>query len=422
MSQENEQSGSLPMYRHIAADIERSIQERKLVGNSKLPSEIELATQYGVSRGTVTKALDMLVQHGVLYRRRPQGTFVASSVTKQVVREAPQAEYADVSRLSGYTPPVVGLIMPYVTSIFLGSIILGISTIMRTASFALSFAYSENDCGLEQYHIEQFLRQGVAGMLIFPGDHSVEERAGQFVSVGELERIETLRMLQRRNVPFVLMDRYVPEVTCDYVVCDDVTAGYAATQHLFSLGHQRIGFVTMDCAMTSGANRYLGYIQSLRENKQPVREHLILQALSQANPLSMPDSDPPSFLAQRDRTLLAAYLRQPERPDAIVAMNDYLALHILQTAESLGIDVPGELALVSCGSGDLGMYLRVPLTSIVQPAGEMGRQSAHILLDRIAQRSSKTRQVVLPVSLVVRKSCGAERSQVRRIIAPADAG
>ncbi len=416
MGEENDNIHSLPAYRVIAANIQRSIVEQKLTGNSKLPSELELAAQYGVSRGTVTKALDMLVQQGILYRRRPQGTFVSPSSGVHLVTQGQRQEASVSAAPAQVSPPMVGLIVPYLADEFLGSIVQGISTVLRTADFALSFASSECDWALERYHIDQFLRQGVAGIIIFPGDHQVQERAGRLVSVNEVERVEVLQALQQKNMPFVLIDRYIPEVESDYVISDDVTAGYAATQHLFALGHRRIGFITINRQMTSGAQRYAGYQQSLRENCQPLEEQLVLQALYQSSPLSMPGGVPVSQSGQMDRSLVVQYLRQPERPSAIVAMHDYVALRVLQAAEDLGLDVPGDVALVSCGAGDIGAHVRVPLTSVIQPAAEIGRQSAQILLDRIAQRASKIRQITLPVSLVVRKSCGANQQQIPVIL------
>ena len=94
---------------------------------------------------------------------------------------------------------------------------------------------------------------------------------------GDLERVETLARLQRQHVPFVLIDRYVPEIDCDYVVSDDSAGGYAATQHMVALGHQRIGFVSDNAQVTSIADRYAGYVRCLQEHGLPVEESLIMQ-------------------------------------------------------------------------------------------------------------------------------------------------
>lgn len=426
MSQEKLKDQTLPLHRRIALSIQQDIVQRGLTPHARIPSEVTLARQYQVSHGTITKALESLVHEGVLYRRRPQGTFVApppsqvantlpakdaASYTTPAVH-APTASYTPVS--SAATPGFIGMLVPYMTDSFLHPIVLGVQTMTRAADYGLSFAYSENDPGLERYHIEQFLRQGVAGIIIFLADHVVEQQAdGRIVSVNGDERIAMLRMLQERNVPFVLLDRYVPEIACNYVISDDFAAGYAATQHLVALGHQRIGFISMEQQVTSCIYRYNGYKKCLQDYHLAFDESLYLQALSQSRPSGLLNNlYSPYALDATDCSVVCDYLRRPDRPTAIVAMNNYVALQVLKAAEELNIAVPDELALTCCGGGDIGPYTRVPLTSIIQSTVELGRQGTHILLDLIAHRYSGLRQVVLPVNLMVRKSSGAEESTV----------
>ncbi len=396
---------ALPLHRRIAQSIRQDIVQSNLTAHTKIPSEVDLAKQYGVSHGTITKALESLVREGVLYRRRPQGTFVAES--SLAYEDAPQ---------SHAKPPLVGIVVPHLGSDFLDGIVLGAEMMTRSFGYGLSFAYAEDDWALERYHIEQFLRQGVAGIIIYPGEHTVEERAGRFVSVpgdqSGQERIELLRKLQQRNMPFVLIDRYVPEIECNYVVSDDFNSGYASTQHLIKLGHRRVGFVSVSYSLTSSGGRYAGYKQCLNDYDIPYDEQLVLNTLESAIP--------PMHIAQalvessypEDHARIADYLRGPDRPSAVVAMNDFVALQIMQTAEEIHMAVPDDLAVVCTGGSNIGAFLRVPLTCITQPVDEIGRQSAYILLNIISQRFSGLRQVTLPVSLVVRKSSGVDRSRV----------
>ncbi len=220
-----------------------------------------------------------------------------------------------------------------------------------------------------------------------------------------------LHMLQQRNVPFVLLDRYIPEIACNYVTSDDFSAGYAATQHLVALGHQRIGFMTIAQQVTSCVHRYNGYRQCLRDHQLPFDESFLLDTLYQMHDFSSSAHGLPYARGHDDLLRVCDYLRGPQRPTAIVAMNDYVALQVLQATERV-IEVPEALALACCSSNDLGAYMRVPLTSVIQPMAEIGRQGAQILLDLIARRFSGVRQVTLPVSLMIRRSSGAEESQV----------
>lgn len=394
----------LALHRQLAARIRQEITRRELPAHGKLASEVDLAKRYGVSRGTVTKAFDTLVREGVLYRRQPQGTFVSPATSIGATEGVALRSAAPASS-------VVGLVVSQLPESFVGHIMLGVEAVTRAAGHGLIFAHSENDVGLERYHVEQFLHRAVAGILLFPVA-SAPERPH---SDGEVDEEWTaLHMLQRRQTPFVLIDRYAQGVDCDYVVSDDVAAGYAAAQHLVALGNRRIGFLADAPLATSVANRYTGYLRCLRAHGLLVEEPLIPHLRDHGSP-----SIEPAALSdvQVDGPLLREYLLRPRRPGAVVAANEYVGGRVLQAAEDLGLDVPGELSIVCCGPGDVGAHARVPLTSIVQPAAELGRQAAHILLDRIAGRSAAVRRMTLPVSLVVRRSCGAGERTVPHAVA-----
>ncbi|WP_246035763.1 LacI family DNA-binding transcriptional regulator [Dictyobacter kobayashii] len=425
-----EQEPQLPLYRRIAQSIHQDIVQRSLVAHTKISSEVDLARQFGVSHGTITKALESLVREGVLYRQRPQGTFVAEVADAPVsasVESSPAIEDKRVRETPSFAfhghTAFVGIVIPHLGTDFLDGMVLGVESMTRSFGYGLSFAYSEDDEGLERYHIEQFLRQGVAGMIIYPCDHRVVECDDHYISTAEgQERIALLQTLQARQVPFVLMDRYVPEIDVSHVVSDDFTAGYASTQHLIKLGHQRIGFVSVSYQVTSSAGRYAGYLQCLRDHHLPLEPHLSLNALQHAYPSAHDHYSLVEPCCPEDTQRLITYLRHPQRPTAIVTMNDYLSVQVFYAAEQLSLSIPEDLALVcSGGSSRLTSMLRVPLTTIVQPVGEIGRQSAYILHNLISQRFSTIRQLKLPVSLLVRKSCGsAANSIVQTLPAPTE--
>jgi DNA-binding LacI/PurR family transcriptional regulator/DNA-binding transcriptional regulator YhcF (GntR family) len=402
VSQKKGEQPSLPLHRQIAKDIQRDIVQRGLGPHSRILSEIELTRRYGVSHNTVNKALEQLVQQGVLYRKRPQGTFVAAPAEVELPLQISSSESRE--RPSALQ---IGLIVPYLTDSFLSSIVLGVATEARTASARLNFAYSENDWAMERYHINQFLQQDVAGMVIFPGDHPVELRNGQLVSTTGKERRDMLLQLQEQHIPFVLIDRYVPEVECNYVVSDDIAAGYAATKHLITLGHRRIGLISVESRMTSGIGREIGYRRAMTEHGLPIDESLILLSLHLSGPSMLPGHLATPGLDPTDQAMVRAYLQRPDRPSAVLAINDSIALHVLQATQDLGLTIPDDLAFVCCGGGDIGAFARVPFTSILQPAADLGRQSMQILFNLIAQRTSQLQQITLPVSLIVRQSCGA---------------
>jgi Transcriptional regulators len=451
---------TVPLHRQIAQSIYDDIMQRQLAAHTKIPSEVALAQQYGVSHGTITKALESLVHAHILYRQRPRGTFVAerntvptppaqniatnnaSTLTDQKIKteriETPISatpegtvtaqDTASRTQLLAAMPSapqatknmLIGIIIPTLESAFIGKILTSVEAITRAAGYGIIFANSESDIAMEHYQVEQFLKQEIAGIIIFSGEHQVEERNGQLVSApGGQPRIDYLRALQLQNIPFVLIDRYVPEIDCSYVVSDDYAAGYAATQHLISLGHRRIGFATAPYYLTSSYYRYIGYYHCLLDYKIPFEETLVLRSIQYLH-IAMGPIQPHTFTetpySLHDREQINAYLQRPERPTAIVAMNDLVAFHILQATEKLGISIPAQLALVCSGESSIGAYVNVPFTSIIQPVEEIGRQCTTQLLNLIAGRITTSKKIVLPVNLIVRQSSGGIPNNVPQFI------
>ncbi|HEY7414948.1 MAG TPA: GntR family transcriptional regulator [Ktedonobacteraceae bacterium] len=404
MNRTNKNERPLSLYQYIAEQVRSYIIQEGLAPHAKLPSEVTLAARYQVSRGTITKALDILVHEGICYRRRPQGTFVAAVPQGHTAPESAVAQSQFV--LSQQNSPTVALVLPYLSSTFLSNILLGVEMVTRIAGYSLSFAYAEFDWALEQYHLQQFLRQGVAGILLYPGDHAVEWQQDRFVSTEKTGRMEMLQHLQSQGMPFVLLDRYVPEISCDYVICDNKVAGYAPTEHLVAQGRRRIGFISISPPITASIDRHFGYIQCLKDHALPIYEEDTLQSLrwsfsNSAEGLRLPGIDQAGYHA------VCNYLRRKERPDAVVVLNDTVAWGVIRAAQEVGLRVPDDLAVACCGGGNPEVYGRISLTSIAQPSVEMGQQGAYLLLDRITKRSSSTRHITLPVNLVVRDSSGS---------------
>ena len=405
MDQTNKPARPQSLHQYIAEQLRSYIAQEGLGPHTKIPSEVTLATRYQVSRGTIMKALEILVKEGICYRLRPQGTFVAANPPEHVPVERNVIERPQ-SILSQQNPPTIALVLPYLSSAYLSKILLGVEMVTRIAGYALNFAYSEFDWALEQYHLQQFLRQGVAGIILYPGDHAVTWRQDHFVTTETMERVEMLRHLQQQGMPFVLLDRYVPEIDCDYVVCDNRASGYVATQHLIALGHQRVGFISISPPITASIERHMGYVHSVQEHRLPVYEEDTLQSLCWSFSTS-PDGFRLPGIDQAGFEAVCAYLRRKERPDAVVVLNDTVAWCVIRAAQEVGLRVPDDLAVACCGGGNPEVYGRISLTSIVQPSTEMGQQGAYLLLDRITKRSSSPRHIKLPVSLIARESSEA---------------
>jgi len=169
---------------------------------------------------------------------------------------------------------------------------------------------------------------------------------------------------------------------------DEVAAGAAATEHLLSLGHRRIGFITGSEEYSLSGERLDGYRQALR------------QAGVEFDPGLVAAGD---FSFGSGRTASSRLLALPRPATAIVASSDQMALAALEVARSAGLEVPRDLSIVSFDDTPIVKFSRPPLTAIRQPIAEMASVAAELLI-RAASGEPTEATHVLPFKLIVRGS------------------
>jgi DNA-binding LacI/PurR family transcriptional regulator len=227
---------------------------------------------------------------------------------------------------------------------------------------------------------------GIKGLIVFP--------------VGEdAEREGIARVVKSGEIPIVLVDRYFPDLDTDYVVADNYTGGYRATEHLLILGHRRIGFVYTHAStlnITSLNQRYSGYRNAIESYGLDYDDSLVVQRTAHGG--------------------YEDFLSRQARPDAVFAASDLEALLILRAAHKHHIRVPDDLALVGFDDLTFAHLSNPPLTTVAQPRTDIGLRASNLLIDRLEHLRATTKQIVLPTNLIVRESCGA-KTQVKRSIA-----
>ena len=204
-----------------------------------------------------------------------------------------------------------------------------------------------------------------------------------------------LQLLERRR-PLVIIDRYFKQLATDYVTADNFGGVLEATQHLLRLGHRRIGFLTTTDPSVSMEHRQIGYQRALAEADLPCF----------AEDIWVIESYPTTDVA----ALLPA-LTAVNRPTAILAANDRLALALYKACRSLQIRIPEDLALVGFGDYAISAHLETPLTTVALPTFEIGRKAAEVVIGRIRGNAVGPQQHILPTKLVVRASCGAAEAE-----------
>ena len=117
-----------------------------------------------------------------------------------------------------------------------------------------------------------------------------------------------------------------------------------------------------------------------------------------------------------DHKAIEAYLLHPERPTAIFAANDQIAISVQRVARSLDLQIPDDLVLVGFDDLDISSHLDISLTTIAQRAVEMGSVAGELVLCQLSEKNNCIHRRILPVQLIIRRSCGAAKINRRKSI------
>lgn len=363
-----------PAYRRVAHALRERIQHRSCQDGEFLPPERTLAAELKVSRQTVRLAIELLRQEGLLLPEQGRGTRIV----------LPQA--APVSRQEGDERSFAALVIYDVSRESSAAIFQGCALAMQRANFHLVVAETAISVRQrlldEAAQLQSLLDKGIRGIIIY-AEPTDQNRA-------------LLEQALRRGVHVVQIDRYLPGLPCDYVGVDNVTAAEEMTDHLIELGHRRIAFLSMKPEPSTCQERLQGYHSSLRAHGlQASSNDLVAYCNAQRK-------------AQSEvNRILNRWLSSPTPPTAIFAVNDELALTVIQTLQAQGKHVPDAVAVVGFDNHRTAGLISPPLTTIEQPFSDLGEAAAHLLLSRIkGSYRGESRRILLPTRLVIRQSCG----------------
>lgn len=352
---ELDRSSATPLHRQLFGYLNQLIETGQLPPGSRLPPEMELSEVYGVSRGTVRQAMRGLSDAGLIHRETKNGTVV--KMQSQPVKA---------------TERIIGVIFPETHDAFCLNIMKGVQAACRERGYHSAFGYSHHSSKLERDEITRMRDARFGGVLVLPHDNA-----------------EFFEKLLRSNYPFVCIDQTFKNAPCDFVGVDNVDASFGATEHLIVLGHRRIFFAHQNSDLTHAPS-------TVRDRYRGYRSALAASGLQ---------FEPSWVVATTQRPSYVDFLKQLDRPGAVVAVNDNTALELIDIALRSGLKVPGDLAIV--GFDDVPLAASLDLTTVRQPSVEIGLRAAQILIDRIEKKHSLTQQVILPTQLVVRNSCGS---------------
>jgi DNA-binding LacI/PurR family transcriptional regulator len=274
------------------------------------------------------------------------------------------------------TTNIIGLVITDIQNPFFTSILRGVQDVFQEHKLVVLTANSDENPTQELLHLQILRSQGVRGLIFAPAR-------------SDYYGLEYLF----NGMAVVAIDRLPLNINVDSVIVDNVAGAKVATQHLLDLGHRRIGFIAGISKVTTGKDRLRGYLEALQEAGLHRIDELIQDG---------------SFLQKGGYKAMSNLLDLPIPPTAIVSSNNLMSLGALQALHERGVKIPDEIAVVGFDDMPWAPCLQPPLTVIAQPTYEIGRQAAHLLLERFESPDFPARNLVLETNLIIRASTAFE--------------
>ena len=327
----------------------------------------QIASIAGVSEATVS--LVMNNREGVGQKTRERILAIADEIGYVPNRIA--------QSLATRKNTILGLVVTDIENPFYSSFTRYINDLAKEKSYSLLISISYQDQDKESEVLNTLISQRVAGIIIAP-IHFRRTSFGIF------------KTLKQKNVPYVLATSYYGFKGEHYVMTDYAEGSYKLTSYLLSIGHRKIiHIVTRDLEVPIVKYRIEGYRRAYADMNIPFDESMIVTCNT----------------ASRNNTYqIAKQILCTERVDAIITINDIMAIGVVKAAKELGIQVPQELSIAGYDDIEASTFTENTLTTVRQDIPEIARQSMNMLVDLIEERPVAQSGILLPAELILRTS------------------
>lgn len=338
----------------------------------------QLAKELNLSFSTVSKAL------------RDSHEISAATKTK-VLAKAKELNYQVNPLASSFRKQkskTIAVIIPEVVNGFFGRVINGIESIAQEKGYHVLIYLTHEDMQKE-VSITKLLQNGrVDGIMI-----SLSEQTSDTAHLEELTA---------KELPLVFFDRIAEHIDVPKVVTDDFQCGVNATEHLLATGCKRVAILSISQKLSISSQRLNGYLEALKNHKIKQENSLIISC----------DRD-----EENNNELIRKLLKRKNRPDGIFAAVEKLAISTYEICSELNLSIPGDIKIITLSNSYMAGLLNPSLTTIKQPAFEMGREAAAILFKLIEKKGHHflKEKTVIKSTLIKRNSTKEKPSKKKRV-------
>ena len=325
----------------------------------------DVARLAGVSASTVSHVLNGTRKVNDETRLRVEAAIEETGYRRNVVARA----------LAGGRTHTVGLSISALTNPYFGGLVHAVERALSAAGYVLIVGDSHDEADSEKRVVDSLLGRRVDGMIVAPAAGS--ERT-------------TLPEITGTGTPLVLIARGA-DIAADQVSSENLHAARSLTEHLLDLGHRRIGVVRGKPGISSTTERFDGHLAALADRGIELDDELVLEGDSNTD------------TAEREvRKLMSS----ADRPSALVSMNNAMTIGTLKAVRSVGLSIPGDVALVCYDDFEWSDLFEPKLTAAAQDVDTIGATAVELLLRRMRGDDAAPQRIRVPTAFHHRSSCG----------------
>jgi LacI family transcriptional regulator len=327
----------------------------------------EIATILSLSPSTISRALSN--SHEVSEKTRLKVQALASELNFQ-----PNPNASSLRRQKNKT---IAVILPDITNNFFAKVIEGIEAVAQEKGYHILIYFTFENFAKEKSILQHLSNGRVDGVII-----SLSAETNSF---------EHIQLLKERKVPLVFFDRVCEEITAAKIATDNYNAALKGVKHLIDKGCKKIAFLNFSNYSVTSLERNKGYVDGLKMAKLPLDKSIILNC---------------STNAENNFELVYNLLKTNKNIDAVFASSENLSITTYKVCEKLNISIPDKIKVLGFSNLSLASQLNPSLSTITQPALEMGKEAAIVLFKSIEKPNVDYTDVksIFKTSLIERKS------------------
>lgn len=325
----------------------------------------DIAKQLNVSRVTVSKAL----------RGHPDISAKTTEIIKKLAKDLGYTPNYMARNLSSKKTNTIGLVVPKIAHFFFGALIEAVYDKAYENGYEIILTVSQENSEKEFKHIQTLLSMRVDGIIISISQDTTD--ASIFNTV------------KKMGIPLVFVDRVIEKAGFSSVTVDDRRGTFKAIEHVIKIGYTKIGIIAGFDEINIGRKRYLGFEDAMKKYDLSINPNWVVKG---------------GFGEEDGYNGFKKIYQTGNLPEFIFAVTYPVALGVYSAAKELGLNIPHDIDIMSFGNSDINRFISPSLSSVYQPAHELGRKSTELIIQQIAKPTTEEKHIEIDTDLIIRET------------------